>query len=878
MEKNTIGLRSVFRGLSIVLLGSVVFSLAIVSLVLWYLSRSLPDVKTLKTYQHSHATEVFSDEGQKIGEFTTERRYPVRYEDIPKHVIQGFLAAEDSHFFEHHGIDYNGILRAVFSNLLRGRYAQGGSTITQQVARALLLETKKKEITRKIREIILSMRMERELSKREILSLYLSEIYLGHGAYGIGAAARNYYGKKVQDLTLAEASLLAGLPQRPNEWNPFHNPALSKRRQAYVLKRMVEDGFIDERESQEAYNESIRLKNLEDLNDSKAPYFVEYVRQHLMKKYGSSNVLSQGYKVYTTVRYEYQKVAEKSMERGLREVDKRVGWRGVSQHLDSDAQFEAFKKDVHDGILEDLNPMRILPPSAAGGTKTLEYDLSPYLEKKNRYVGASPVKEGGYYKGLVLSIDNQKKTAEVDIGLTHATLSAAEGMDWVKIENKPWKDLSEVLRRGDIVDVKVEKIDPRANVATVSLEQEPEVLGGLLSYEIQNGFVRAMVGGRDFRKNKFNVALQARRQVGSTFKPLIYAAAIDKGFSPSSIVTDSPIVFKFEGKVDAESETEGTAPHEESWKPRNFGNKFEGDIPLRQALIRSMNIPTVKLLNEITIDYGIQYARTLGITATLPRDLTIGLGSWSTSLEEIMRAYAIFPRLGKPVVLNYIKRIEDSNGNTVEEYTENIPPPAKEKTTPSDTAESQLVISPQTAYVMTDMLKGVVREGTGKAAGNVPGSVAGKTGTSQDHRDAWFIGYSPQVMAGIWIGYQKDKPLDPAETGGKAAAPIWAEYMRAVSSKYPTGDFPIPDDIVFAYIDKNTGKLAGPANPNRIRVAFKVGTVPNAMGDNLLRVGEPGVRATATGEPSINRTEEDTLIPTQQDEETSDYLRQGYQD
>ncbi len=882
-----LNVRHIFRGLSVVVLLGVVVALAGIAGTVAFVTSGLPDVKTLKTYQHSHASEVFSDDGRKIGEFTTERRYPVRFEEIPKHVIQAFLAAEDSHFYEHHGIDYNGIIRAVFSNILKGRYAQGASTITQQVARALLLETKKKELTRKVREIVLSMRMERELSKNEILNLYLAEIYLGHGAYGIGAAARNYFGKKVSELNYAEASLLAGLPQRPNEWNPFHNANLAKRRQAYVLKRMVDDGFITDEQSRKIYNTDIHLKDLEEFNDKAAPYFVEYVRQYLMKKYGSENVLSRGYKVYTTVRYEFQKAAEQSIEKGLRDVDKRLGWRGVVQNLQGGAQTEAYKKEIHERILEDLNPPRVLPATAASGLKKLEFDLTGYYDRRSNFVGQSPVKAGEYYSAIVSEIRGDKKQASVDIGYTNAVLPFS-GVEWVKLDKVPVRDVAQVLKVGDVIVVKVEKTDKKANVAEVSLAQEPEIQGALLSYETETGFVRAMVGGRDFKKTKFNCALQAKRQVGSTFKPLIYAAAVDKGFSPASIVTDSPIAFRFEGKAD---EISGSA-EEQTWKPQNFGNKFEGDVPLRTALIRSMNIPTVKLLNEITIDYGIQYARTLGITAPLPRDLTIGLGSWSTSLEEIMRAYAIFPRLGKPVTLHYITRIEDQNGEVLEQYspdqalTVNLGTDAP-KDPPKDAKEAEgqalkaqgLVIAPQTAYVMTDMLKGVVREGTGTGALIANKSaIAGKTGTSQDHRDAWFIGYTPQLMAGVWIGYEKDKPLDPSETGGKAAAPIWGEFVKATQEKYAVKEFPIPDDIVFAYIDRDTGRLAGPNTPHRVRVAFKTGTVPNQYGDNVLRVQEPGVRGTATGEPGSGPDQPNVDNRTQQQDETNDFVRQGYQE
>ncbi len=882
--------RSLFKTVSVAAtVGLIVLGLGIFLIFERFIS-SLPDVTNLKSFHHEVATQVFSDEGTLIGEFTTERRYPVQFEAIPKHVIQAFLAAEDAKFYEHGGVDFGGIGRAIISNILKGRYAQGGSTITQQVARSILL-TRKKELSRKVKEMILAYRMEKELSKNEILALYLSEIYLGHGAFGIEAAARNYFNKHVQQLTVAEASILAGLPQRPNEWDPFRNPYLAKRRQRYVLKRMADEKFITEEQAAAALNEPLRLYALEELNNKAAPYFTEYVRQYLMSKYGSENVLSQGFKVYTTVRYDFQKQAELSMDKGLRAVDQRLGWRGVKNRVASAEELAKLLDDVHGKVIEKITRVRVLAATTEQTQKRLDYDLQMFQAKGSPYFGTTPVAEGQYYTGVVGDIDDTRGFAHVWVGHTTVVLPLAT-MDWVKIEEKPIKAISQVLHPNDIITVKVAKIDRKNAMALATLEQEPEVQGAMLSYDVQSGMVRAMVGGRDFELSKFNRALHAKRQVGSTFKPLIYAAAIDKGFSPASVVTDSPLVFKFDGKVDADSQGE-------DWRPRNYEGKFVGDIPLRLALIRSMNIPTVKVLNEITIDYGIQYARTLGITAALPRDLSIGLGSWSSSLEEIMRAYAIFPRLGKPVVLNYIKKVLDEKGQVLEELPAEHPgnaPELKDLTPPSanpDLAQQGLVISPQTAYVMTDMLKGVIREGTGHGASSVPASVAGKTGTSNDQRDAWFVGYTPYLVSGVWVGFDKDKPLDTGETGGRAAAPIWAEFMTSAVKYYPKNDFPIPDDIVFAYINKDTGHLASAVDPRRVRTAFKVGTVPNRDSSNLPRIGEPGTTRVnplaaiprpsntpgatpGTPAPASQGGAQEDQPSTEKQEDTGDFLREGY--
>jgi penicillin-binding protein 1A len=843
--------------------------------------RSLPEVSNLKDFKHPVATEVYSDDNKKIGEFTNERRYEVKFESIPKHVTLAFVAAEDSNFYKHGGIDFNGIMRAVLSNLLRGRYAQGGSTITQQVARSILLVSRKKEITRKVREIILARRMEDQLSKSEILSLYLNEIYLGHGAFGIGAAAMNYFHKKVENLTVAEAALLAGLPQRPNEWNPFRNPHLAKNRQAYVLKRMLDEEFITKEQYNAAQAETLKLYVVEDLNNSAAPFFTEYVRQYLMNKYGSENVLTQGWKVYTTVNYDAQKVAEVALGRGLHSVDRRLGWRGISGHKNTPDEVREFNSKNHESILSKLTNVRILPATVDEQVRKLQYDLEPIQQRGSPYFGVTPVKVGEVYPALVNSVEQGAAgRAQLQIGETIVYMPWS-GAAWTHSKEAPKKKMEDVLKAGDFVHVNVAKINREQGYIEVTLDQDPEVEGALLSFDNDNGFVRAMVGGKNFELSKFNCALQAKRQVGSTFKPVVYAAALDKGYSPSSIVTDSPIVFKFEGDLDADNAGE-------DWRPHNYSGSFEGDIPLRLALVRSMNIPTVKILNAITVDYGIQYARNLGITAVLPRDLSIGLGSWSSSLEELMHAYAVFPRLGKPVTLMYIKKVVDANGTVLEELgtkkDEATPnkPPAEGATfaTANPALPEGTVMSPQTAYMITDMLRGVVREGTGRAASSVPGPVAGKTGTTSDHRDAWFIGYTPETMTGVWIGYMKDKALAPSETGGTAAAPIWVEYMQPLAKTQVRKEFNVPEGITFAYVDRKTGKLANTNNPQRVRVAFRADNVPNSDASNLPRIGEPGVRAMSTVQDNADPTQPKPASPEGEDSpgETDDYLRQGYQE
>ncbi|MBI1859908.1 MAG: PBP1A family penicillin-binding protein [Deltaproteobacteria bacterium] len=864
-------IRGFLKTFSVGIVGVLGFGFVAGIAFLFFTLRGLPDVAQLKNYHHPRATEVFSDDGVRIGEFTAERRYPVDFDRVPRHVKMAFVAAEDSNFFRHGGIDFVGIARAVLSNMLKGRYAQGGSTITQQVARSILLETRKKELTRKIREMVLAWQMERHLNKDEILKLYLDEIYLGHAAFGVGAAARNYFNKDVESLTIAEAAMLAGLPQRPTEWDPFRTPHQTKLRQTYVLKRMAEEEVITEDERRQALGETLTLYRVEEINNKAAPYFTEYVRIYLMNRYGSDAVLRQGFKVYTTVRYDYQKHAEKLLVAGLRDVDKRMGWRGVAQHLEGEEKIKIFSNQYHDEVLDRAVPTRLFPPSVDSAMKRLPFNLSE-LQGKG-YFGNTPIKEGEIERAVVLSRTPTGDKAYLTIGMTKAEMPIA-GLAWVKINDKSVKSVSQILKDGDIVDVKIEKIDKRTNTVLVSLEQEPEIQGAMLSFDLQTGFVRSMIGGTDFNRSEFNRALHAKRQVGSTFKPIVYAAAVEKGFSPSTLVSDSPIVFKADGGFEDGSKIQEA----EDWRPHNYTNRFEGDIPLRSAIIQSLNIPTVKILNEIGVDYAIQFARACGITAVLPRELTIALGSWSSSLEELMTAFSLFPRLGKSVQLHYIRKVVDEGGKVLEEYVAEPPREVTEQRTneasPSPSPVAPTVgVSPQTAYVVTDMLRGVVREGTGSRAA-LPGlNVAGKTGTTSDHRDAWFLGFSPDVITGVWLGYDKDKALDPGESGGRVAAPIWAEYMGRVLKDYPVSDFEIPEGVEFAQIDRATGRLAGPRTEKRSRVAFREGTVPSPDGSNILRIREPGMKAPDPVAPSENGQ---PAVP-KMDDLSDESLRQGYQ-
>ncbi len=627
------------------------FLIGIIIFIVFY--RSLPNIIKPGDYKPMVVSEVFSDDGTKIGEFYELRRKPIPVNQIPKIVIHSFVAAEDSQFFSHKGIDIRGIIRAAIKNMLAGRVTQGGSTITQQVARSLLL-TREKKISRKIKEILLALKLEKELSKEEILYLYLNEIYFGHGAYGVQAASQNYFGKDVSELTLAEAAMLAGLPQAPTRYSPLVNRQAAKERQLYVLERLLEDGYISKVDAIGARDEVLRLLKKHDFNLKHAPYFVEYVRQYLAEKYGYERVYRDGLQIHTTLNLNAQKAANLAMDRGLRDIDKRIGYRGVIGHL---------KKDEIKSFLEDQMKNQIL-------------------------------EMGNLYQAVVTEVDDRKKNIFIQVGSQKGQILFSE-MRWARLPNPDKfyqeelvKKPSDVLRSGDLIWVRFVEKDHFV------LEQEPQIQGALLSFDHNSGFVKAMIGGYDFSTSEFNRALQAKRQIGSTFKPVIYAAALEKGYTPASIIVDSPIIYR-----------EGESDVVEKWKPRNFAERFYGDTTLANALAFSRNIVTVKIAQDISVEMIVKFARKLGIESPLIEDLSMALGSSSLTLDEICRAFAVFARGGKIIHPIFITKVLDRDGNVLEEY--------------KPTEELQLVekqvITPQLAYLMTDLLKKVIQIGTGKS-------------------------------------------------------------------------------------------------------------------------------------------------------------------
>jgi penicillin-binding protein 1A len=730
-----------------------------------YLGKNLPKISSLNDYRPSIITTVYSDDTRKIAEFFKERRIVIPLSQMPEMLKKAFIAAEDARFYKHKGIDLLSIVRAFFKNIEAGAIVQGGSTITQQVTKSFFL-TPEKSYSRKIKEAILAYRIDKKFAKNEILFLYLNQIYLGHGAYGVEAASENYFGKSAQELNLAECAILAGLPQAPSRYSPFRYPVRAKQRQIYVLNRMVEEGFITNIQATEAINKELDIKPRKNWYIEEVPVYTEHIRRYISTKYGDDILYKEGLKIYAAVNIEMQKIAREEIEKGLYALDKRQGYRGPIKHLRQE-EIESFSKE-----------------------------LQTELEKAS-------LDEGKITQGVVIEVNNQNDTVVVRIGNTLGIIRV-DDMRWAR---KPDPEIAyfqarvqhpgEVLSVGDVILVKVKNKLFNTDRWWLNLEQAPKAQAALLCIESETGYVKVMVGGMDFRESQFNRAVQSRRQPGSAFKPIIYAAALDKGYTPATMIIDSPIVYQ-----DAE--------HDFTWKPRNYKEKFFGPTLFRDALAKSRNVVTIKILKDIGIDYAIDYAGKLGITSNLNRDLSIALGSSGVSLLELVKAYSVFNNLGYLISPVFITKIEDRDGNVIEESS-----PVREK-----------VIEKNTAYIMTSLLEGVVKYGTGHRVKALNRPVAGKTGTTNNLHDAWFVGYTPRYTTGTWVGFDDESPLGKGETGSRAASPIWLGFIQKVLEGKPVRVFQVPEGVVFSKIDAETGLLPIPESKKTIFECFKEGSVP----------------------------------------------------
>lgn len=623
---------------SIIALVGLVFSVG----CFLFLTHNLPDIKELKDYYPPLATKVYADDGQIIDEFYIERRTLVPLERVPPYLIRAFVAAEDQRFYEHKGLDWLSIIRAVIKDIKAKKIVQGGSTITQQTVKSLLLSSRR-SIYRKLRELILAYRLEKHLTKDEILSIYLNQIYFGHGAYGVEAAAQTYFSKHVWELNLPEAALLAGIPRGPTRYSPYRHFDRAKKRQFYVLQRMVKSNYITQKEKQEAWKTKLELKST-SYNNKACLAFIDHVRQYLLRKYGYNLVYKGGLQVYTTANINMHEVAKNALLFGIEEIEKR-----------------------HE-------------------------------------------------------------------------------------------------------------------------ENREEIEGAMLCLEPKTGFIKVLLGGKNFEKGNFNRAIQARRQPGSAFKPIIYAAAIDKGYNPTSTVYDYPVVYE-----------EHTANGEKVWKPKNYGGRFYGPISLRDALVHSRNAATIRLLKDIGVGYVIQCAKRLGITSPLNYDLSLALGSTCLSLLELTKIYAIFANQGQYIEPIVVLKVLDRDENILE----------------SNEPQPKTVINPQIAYIITNMLEDVVLRGTGRCVRALGRPAAGKTGTTDNYTDAWFIGYTPSYVAGVWIGCDDYKSLGKKETGGRAAAPIWLSFMKEILKDKPIENFRVPPGIIFTKAgSRNTFECFMESNPS----------------------------------------------------------------
>lgn len=720
-------------------LGLVVLGLTTVAGVIWHFSQDLPPLDLLQNYQPSLVTTVYADNHQPIGQFFIERRILTPLADIPKTLTQAVIATEDARFFEHPGLDYWGILRAAWTNLRHGgRKVEGASTITQQLARSLFLSAER-SYDRKIRELILAYKMEAVSTKEQILETYLNQIYFGQGAYGVASAAQSYFGKDVKELTLAEAAFLAGLPKSPSRFSPFTAYERAKKRQEHVLSRMEEAGFITAAEREAAAAESLNFRR--PGSEHFAPYFVEYVRQLLVAKYGETMVYKGGLQVYTTLNLEMQKAADAAFRAGVRELDKRQGWRGPRRTVDVAA----------------------LPaPSAT--------------------VADAPLKVGDVSEGVVLKAG--KDHYVVQVGSVQGKL-LFDDMVWAKRQLKgpdPGVDfvihphVKQLLKPGDVIEVGVKKV--AKDGLYVTLEQTPLVEGGLIAMDPRSGAIRAMVGGYDFTRSEYNRAVQAHRQPGSAFKPIIYATAMSQGMSPASQILDAPVVYEQE-------------EDDKIWKPENYGRKFHGMVSLRDALAHSHNLATVRLLDKVGVRNVIEFARTVGVISPLPADLSLGLGSSSVGLMELTSVYGVFLNKGSRTEPFAIKVAKDSTGKTLE----------------TTEPEPHEVISKETAYLITNMMEDVVQRGTGQAAKVLGRPIAGKTGTTNDYINAWFIGGTPNLVAGVYVGFDDRRSLGESETGARAALPIWIAFMKEALNQLPVVPFEIPEGVTFVKVDPATGLL-----------------------------------------------------------------------
>ncbi len=789
------------------------------------LAHGLPSIDWARHYRPPIVTTVWSGDEQLIGEFYDERRVVVPYEKIPKRLKQAVVASEDKDFFEHGGVSLTGLLRGLYQTYVRHRRIVGGSTLSQQTAKAIMASVEGEKsvrvrsgwagVRRKAREFILTRRLETNFDKEHILWLYLNEVYLGHHSYGVQAAAQNYFRKNVWELKLPEIALIAGLPQAPSQFSPFAHPEKAKARRAYVLRRMFEEGMIGAEDRQKADDAPIEVYPVQDIFRETAPYVTEHIRRDVVARYGNDRLLEDGLKVYATVDLQRERDAVAATIEGVIEADKRQGYRGPLMHLP--------QKDWED------------------------------FAKKEQTFLQGDGKNDEVIAALVTSVERDGKSANIRVGDQKGVIPIDQA-SWARKPNPEVNSeytqittLRGVLAPGDVVLVRAAeeaadakkakdaKDEPKPSVW--ALEQDPKLQGALISTDPNSGYVVAMIGGYDFEKSEFNRAFQACRQPGSAFKPVIYSAAIEqRGFTASTILLDAPIV----------TDDDSTGRR---WKPQNYEEEFKGEVPVRLALIHSMNTPAIRTLQAVGVKAAAQWAHDLGITTKINEDLSMALGSSCVYPSELTGVYATIARMGRKAKMIYLRRVLDRDGRILEDHSSYYDPWTE---LPDRLAAGyaklydvpQQVMKPETAFLMQQLMTEVCKPpGTGGRAVALGKPVAGKTGTTNDLFDAWFLGYTRDLVTGVWVGYDTyETPMDKYATGGHYALPIWLDYMQKALAGVPQGDFEAPsENIVWVSVDGETGKRATADTRQPVLEAYLKGNEPP---------DENGAVATAPGQPA----------------------------
>ena len=763
-----------------------------------YLKPALPDVDTLRDVQLQVPLRVYTRDGRLMAAIGEQRRIPVRYDQLPPKLVQAFLATEDDRFFRHHGVDWQGILRAALANLRAGGIRQGASTITMQVARDMFLSPRR-DMKRKMSEIYISLLMETEFTKEEIFSLYMNKIFLGQRAYGVGAAAEVYFGKSLDQLNLAEMATLAGIPTAPSVVNPVASAEAATTRRTHVLGRMLELNYITRAEFEAAKNSPMESRLHGPSIEVDAPYVAEMVRNEMQAKYGDS-VYTAGYRVFTTIDSHLQAAATVALRTGLLEYDRRHGWRGPTAKVDL---------------------------SKAASPADLEAELEEFPAV------------GGLRPAIVQKVE--AKSARIYVKSLGEVTLPWEKLSWArrelpdeKVDRSP-AQAADIFARGDVI------YTVGNSAESLQFVQIPEAQSALVAVDPKDGAVVALIGGFDFFQSKFNRVTQARRQPGSGFKPFVYAAAFDKGYTPASIVVDAPIVVDETGM-------------EKAWRPREFENDFAGPIRLREALVHSRNLVSIRLMREIGGDYTWNYVQRFGFDKSqLPNDLTLAVGTAELSPLQVVIGYSTFANGGFRVAPYYIDRIEDAAGKTLVQANPSVacfecgrptdPPAVKagarerlldeaprdgKSLIPAKDLAPQ-VIRPQVAYLLSDMMADVIRRGTGVGARVLNrDDLAGKTGTTNDFHDAWFSGFNGNLAATVWTGFDQDRSLGEGEQGARAALPIWVYFMHQALAGAPRRMWPMPDGLVTVRISPDTGLLASADNPNGIMEKFIEGNLPKS--------------------------------------------------